>query len=185
MDNDKKTTNPEVLVKQETTTGHVASAAPIPVVPSSDQMTISRSDFDKLISTIQEQNKKIDILYDVADKSRLAKATAGANGEPLIKTVKVRKWPESDKYVVGWKLVRNQSEIINNRWIENQETYVIFNDGSSIEVPLIEFYRKPEFEKAEILSKTRTEDAKGKEVQILKLRFRDGKVIEIDSAFIN
>lgn len=152
---------------------------------SENEMVMDKKDFESLLNTIKEQNKKIELLFDVADKGRLAKATSGANGEPLIKTVRVQKWPENGKFILGWKLINNQSEIVNGRWIEKQDTFLVFEDGTNLEVSLLDFYRKPVYEKAEILSRTRNENTKGEETQILKVRFSDGKVIEIDASFIN
>lgn len=171
---------------QETTSKNPENATPAATpIAGPGQIVIDKSDFEKLISTITEQNKKIDVLFQAADKNRLARAYAGADGESLIKTVKVSKFSDNDKLIVGWKLTSNQSEIINNRWIEKQDTMLVFEDGTTLEIPLLDFYRKIVKEKAEIVSRVRKEDNRGKEIQILKLRFKDGKELEIDSAFIN
>ncbi len=154
------------------------------VKPKYEKMEIDRADFDRLISTIADQNKKISLLFDVADKGRLAKAQANSNGEPLIKTVKVSVWPDNKKFIVAWKLTRNISEIVNGRWIEDQKTLLVFSDGNSEEVSLLDFYRKPTKQKAEILSRSTTEKD-GQSVQILKLKFTDGQELEIDANYIN
>ncbi len=148
-----------------------------------DQVMIDRKDLDKLFETIKDQGKKIEVLYDVADKGRLAKAMSGTNGESLIKTVKISRW-DNGLIIVGWKLTHNQSEIINGRWIEKQDTMLVFSDGSMLEVPLLDFYRKVKKETAEIVSRTKKEIG-GVETQILNLRMKDGLTFEIDAAFIN
>lgn len=151
-----------------------------------DQVVIDRADLDKLFNTISDQGKQIDTLFQVADKGRLARLAG--SGEGLIKTVKVSKY--EGKYVLAWKLTHNQSEIVNGRWIENQATMLILDDPtadgktSSVEIPLIDFYRKITKDVAEIVKRSSTDEG-GKVTRFLQLRFKDGKELSIDENFIN
>lgn len=167
-------------------TGVVSTPPAAAAASVGEKVTIDKKDFELMMETIKSQGKQIGILFESADKSRLARAMAGSNGESLIKTVKVRRWPDNGKYIIGWKLVTNQSEIVNNRWIEKQDTTLMFDDGTSLsDVSLLDFYRKPTMEKAEVLKRLREEDEKGNEIQTYQVRFKDGKTINIGAAYIN
>ncbi len=171
---------------KETTLSEHKDVKVEPVVVKPGQMVIDKTDFEKLLGTIKEQNQKIEILFQAADKNRIARAYAGADGESLIKTVKINRFSDNQKLIVRWKLTSNQSEIINGRWIENQATILVFEDGSNLEIPLLDFYRKIDKEtKGEIVSRVKKTDEKGKETQMLTLRLKDGKELQIDATFIN
>lgn len=150
-----------------------------------EMVSLPKEKLEQLFATLQKQSEQIGILFDAADKNRLARAQANENGEPLIKTVKVSKWQDNGKYILGWKLTKNVSEIIAGRWVEDQKTMLVFDDGSNVEVSLLDFYRKIEKEKAEILGRNKKQDSKGIITEILSLQFNDGKQIEIDLKYVN
>lgn len=157
----------------------------VDVKPKNDpQVTISKSDLEKLISTVEKQAKDINLLYEVADKSRLAKAQSGPDGASLIKTVKVSVWPDNNKFIISWKNTKNVSEIVGRVWVEDQRTLLVFDDGTNTEISLLDFYRKPTKQKVEVLSR-QSDDSSGKIVKTYKVRFADGRELEIGEDFIN
>lgn len=150
-----------------------------------ESVSIPMADYKRLMETLEDQSKKIEVLFGAADKARLAKVQQDGRGEPLIKTVKVSKWMDNGKLVLGWKLIKNISEIVNGRWVEDQRTEMVFEDGSKEEASLLDFYRKAEKVQAEIVGRNTKEDMLGRPVQILKVRFSDGKTLDIDARYIN
>lgn len=149
-----------------------------------EKITITRKEFDTMISTIERQSKDIGTLFEVADKSRLAKIQ-NATGESLIKTVKISRWPDTKKLILGWKLTKNISEIVNGRWIEEQKTIIIFEDGTNEEITLLDFYRKIEKIKGEVLKRRTEQDSTGAKKEYVTVGLEGGKQVELDLAFIN
>lgn len=149
------------------------------------KVEVTKSDLESLVKRIEDQSRTIDLLIEASDKSRLAKANE-QSGRPLIRTVRVLKFPETGKLVIGWKSTFNQCEIINGRWVEDQRTLVMFDDGTSKEITLLDFYRKMVGVKAEVVSSDQTVDEKtGKINKVLKVRFEDGRELQISELFIN
>lgn len=178
-------TTPAPTVSEVAAISSSVGVASVSTTEPEPMMQISKKDFETLISTIKKNQDDIKLLYNVADQGRLARVNSAANGESLIKIVKVNKWPDNNLIIMGWKLINNQSEIINGRWIEKQDTRLVFEDGSILEVSLLDFYRKITRDKAEIVSRRNDISEEGVETQTLKLRLGDGKIIEIGSAYIN
>lgn len=148
------------------------------------KVEVTKEDLQALMRKIEDQSQTIEILLRASDKSRLAKAMTDG-GKPLIKTVRVNYYDPVGKLVVGWKNTMNQSEIINGRWIEDQRTMLIFEDGSTLEVTLLDFYRKMSGVKTEVVSSVEKMDEKGNRTKILKVRFDDGRELDIAEVFIN
>lgn len=146
---------------------------------------IEKTDLEKLMKKVEDQSKIIDLLYKAADKGRLSKAMSDNNGNVIIRTAKVSKYKENDKLVVGWKLTSNISEIVNGRWVEDQRTLLMFEDGTTTEIPLLDFYRKIIGVEGEITSRTSKYDNEGNAEELLKITFPDGRVIEVSSKFVN
>jgi hypothetical protein len=150
------------------------------------KVEINESDLSVLIKKIEDQGKAINLLTEAADKTRLAKAMSKGGSEPLIKTVKVRKYDPEGKLVIGWKLTSNQCEIINGRWVEDQRSLIMFEDGETKEVPLLDFYRKMSHEIAEIVSRVSETGSDGVIKEYLNIRLQEsGKSFKIGVEFIN
>lgn len=148
----------------------------------SDTVEVKKEDLQRLFDRIEKQEKDIEILYKVADKGRLENQTK--NGEPLIKTCKISTF--DGNIIIAWKLKKNICEIVNGRWVEDQVTELIFEDGKVLELPILDFYRKiVKIDGVEILSKSVSYNDKGEEESLLKLQLPDGKVLEIKSNYIN
>ena len=142
-----------------------------------------RADFNKMMSQIEKQSKDIDLLYRASDKHRIAKEL-NKEGENLIRETNVRTWGDTGKLIVKWDdLVTNRSEIIQGKWYEEQTTTFYFEDGESMTVPYLEFVRKTLIKvPAEIIGTT--QDARTG-FTIFKLQFPNGKILLLDSRFVN
>jgi len=153
-------------------------------IKKSDTVEISRDDFNKLMDRLDKQAKDIGTLYQVADKSRLARAQGPE--ENLIKQAKVSTWDDTGKFIIGWKLVSNRCEVVMGRWVEEQDVVIVFEDGETLKIPLIEFYRKTLHKiSADIIARTEEFDEKNNKINMFKLQFPNGKVLLINSAFVN
>ena len=150
-----------------------------------DMVEVSREDLNSLISRLDNYEKNTALLMKAADKGRLAKAIS-QDGNILIHTVKVSKWDDTDNYVIGWKLKTNRAENVMGKYTEDQTTDVFFEESETVTVPLLEFYRKTIVkETAEIISKDEKTNLDGTKTELLKLKFPNGKILEINSKFIN
>lgn len=151
---------------------------------------VEESVLNDLIKRVETLSKDQNTLFQAADKQRLAKVYEGA-GQSLVKQVKVSYFTDIDKYIIGWKMVKNTSEIMphTGKWVEDQRVIVIFDDGEmSEEMQLVDFYRKinSNKKKADIISQTQKFDEKEKtSINILEVEFENGKRLLIDSRFIN
>jgi len=145
-----------------------------------EMVQVKKTDLDSMLSRLDSLTKNQDLLFKAQDKNRLSKAMNDGKGV-LIHTTKVSKWDDTGKYVIGWKLSTNKCEVVQGRWIEEQNATVIFEEGEPITVPLLEFYRKTiKKDTGEIISR---ENKDGNE--ILTIQFLDGKKLLINSNYIN
>lgn len=163
---------------------------PAPVIKDKDKkdefVQIKRSDFDRMMGQMEKQSKDIELLYKTADKSRLAKEM-DKDGENLVKQAKVSVWEDTNDFIVGWKLITNKCEVIMGKWIEEQTVNVIFDNGKTMTVPLLEFYRRTlKKVPADIISRDeKSDEITKKKSTIFKLQFDNGKTLLIDSTFVN
>tara|TARA_R110000868_G_scaffold171824_2_gene407608 strand:- start:1255 stop:1854 length:600 start_codon:yes stop_codon:yes gene_type:complete len=150
-----------------------------------DIVEIKREDLDRMMKIMESQGRDISLLLKTADKSRIAKEL-NKDGENLIKQCKVRTWDDTDKLIMGWKLVTNKCEVVMGKWIEEQICTIIFEDGETLTIPLLEFYRKTlKKVEADIISRTDEYDVNNNKIVILKLQFPTGKTILLNSVFAN
>ena len=150
-----------------------------------DTVEIKRTDFDKMMKQLETQSKDISLLMKTADKGRIAKELNKA-GENLIKQCNVRTWDDTGKIIIGWKLITNRCEVIQGNWSEDQTCSIIFEDGEILTVPLLEFYRKTLIKiPVDIVARTEELDDKNNKITIFKLQFPSGKILLLNSVFIN
>ena len=147
---------------------------------------VKKEDLQNLFKRLDTLSKNQELLFEAADKNRLSKAQ-NKSGEPLIHTVKISKWDDTDKYVVGWKLIKNRCEVINGVMVTEQNTQVVLNDGTVLEsVPLLEFYRKIiKKDTGEIISKENKYESNGNLEEIYKIQLSNGMELLINSKFVN
>lgn len=149
------------------------------------KVMIKQSDLNMLFEKIEKLTKGQETLFDVADKSRLMRHQA-MSGDALIRTAKISIY--NGKYVMGWNLTKNVSEIMpgTGRWVEDQSTMLVFDDGSTEEIPLIDFYRKITKESGEIVNQTdQLDEVTKNKVTIFTIEMKTGKQINIDNRFVN
>jgi len=150
-----------------------------------DTVEIKRTDFDKMMKQLETQSKDISLLMKTADKGRIAKELNKV-GENLIKQCNVRTWDDTGKIIIGWKLITNRCEVIQGSWSEDQTCSIIFEDGEILTVPLLEFYRKTLIKiPVDIVARTEELDDKNNKITIFKLQFPSGKILLLNSVFIN
>lgn len=149
---------------------------------------VKSEDLQSIFTRLDKQSKDLDLLYRASDKNRLSRAM-GENEESLVKQVKISIWQDTGVYVIGWKMTKNQSEIIAGRWVEDQQVQVVFEEGEPITVSLLEFYRKIlQKDLAEILERTqKSEKVNGRveTYEMLSVQFEDGKKLIINSRYVN
>lgn len=155
------------------------------VKPSDEKVEINKSDLDLVFKKLEDQGKTIELLVKAADKGRFNKAVGEGKSNVLIRTARVSKFKDNGQLILGWKLTSNVSEIVNGRWVEDQKTMLIFEDTTTKEIPLLDFYRKIEPVEGEIVSRTQKMDNNGESEEILTISFADGKKVELSSRFVN
>lgn len=155
------------------------------IPPKQDVVEIKREDFDKMMKQLDSQAKDISLLLKTADKSKIAKEL-NKEGENLIKQAKVSTWDDTGKLIIGWKLITNKCEVIMGKWFEEQTVTIMFDGGETLTVPLLEFYRKTlKKVEADIISRTDEYDANNNKIIVFKMQFPTGKVLLINSVFVN
>lgn len=159
---------------------------PIVETPAKEEMVqVKREDLNAILNKLETYEKNIDLLMKASDKERLARAQS-KDGKALIPSVKIAKWDDTENYVIGWKAITNKAEVVNGRYIEDLTTAVFFEDAESIVVPMLEFYRKTiRKDAADVVGKEVKVDEKGGKVELLKIRFENGKELIINSNFVN
>ncbi len=149
---------------------------------------VKAEDLTSIFARLDKQAKDLDLLYRASDKNRLSRAL-GETEESLVKQVKISVWQDTGAHVIGWKLVKNVSEIVAGRWVEDQQVQVVFEEGEPVVVPLLEFYRKIlQKDLADILERTeKSEKINGRveKFELLSIQFEDGKKLTINSRFVN
>lgn len=153
-----------------------------------DYVKVSRKDLSNLMDRLDKQNKDITLLYKASDQNRLSRAM-GETEDSLIKKVKVSVWQDNGQHVIGWKMIKNQSEIVAGRWVEDQTVEIFFEEAKPVTVTLLEFYRKI-FQKdlAEILERTQKIEkihGRSEEYELFTVQFEDGKTLKINSKYVN
>jgi len=159
------------------------------VVTKEETVVVSKKDLEgflKRLEGLEADNKR---LIAVADKGRLAnerEKQIAADGTPLIRTVKLSRLSATapaSKIVVAWKLIENESYMDGTRHIENQSMQIVFRDGTSEKMRLIDFYRRQNKQLVgEIISRSRNEKTGDTELEI---ELRDGDRLTVPIKFVN
>jgi len=146
---------------------------------------VKKEDLAGLFTRLDKYEKDIQMLYKVSDKSRLQREQN--TGGVLINTVKISRWDGGTAHVIAWKLDSNRCEVVNGRWVEDQQATVILDEGEPVTVPLLEFYRKIiQKDVAEIIGREKKYDKQNNsEYEIFKVELPNGQTLEINSQFVN
>jgi hypothetical protein len=89
------------------------------------------------------------------------------------------------KMVVAWKTLKDEvyRDAKTNRWVEDQVVKLIFEDGTSLDMPLMNWYRQYELKPATVISKS-TNETTGM-VSLKIKRDEDGKEVELNVLYVN
>jgi hypothetical protein len=156
-----------------------------PVKKEEEMVQVKQADLNAILGKLETYEKNIDLLMKASDKERLARAQT-KDGKALIPSVKIAKWDDTDNYVIGWKPMTNKAEVINGRYMEDLTTMIFFEEAEPITVPMLEFYRKTiRKDSADVVGKEQKIDERGNKVDLLKIRFENGKELIINSNFVN
>lgn len=144
----------------------------------------SREDDKATISKLTEDNK---MLLSIADKKRLADYEIKNNNGSLSKTAKV--WLFDDKFIIGWKMVRNRVVAnLHRNIVEAEQTIELTlkstsNPDEKPEQKIVlykEFIDQKIAKEGEVVRVVSEEDA-----TFYKIQFSDGLEVEVDVKFLN
>lgn len=125
--------------------------------------------------------KDRDMLLEVVDKGRLQNWQARNSPQGLVRSA--RAWVYDDKLVKGTVMLKNIAFTDNiGRVHTDQVLKVIFEDTSEKETTYDEFMKSRTLLEGDIISRS-TDDLSGQ--TFYKLKFKDGKEIEINYLFLN
>lgn len=153
-------------------------------------------------SQVAERDRTIEKLTYAADKNRMGIWEERNAAGDIIRTVTIGSWlykfPDSEKteqrFVMATQLIQDEVMIEDNggvrRLVERQTLRVFLDDGVdadnkmkfvTVDVPYVRFYQNVLRVPATVIGESKTEDGS----HIRKVRFPDGKTLEIDIRFIN
>lgn len=154
------------------------------VVNKIKELEKSREEDKRTISKMIDDNK---MLLSIADKKRLADYEIKNNNGSLTKTAKV--WLFDDKFIIGWKMVRNRVVAnLHRNIVEAEQTIeLVLKNATKPEEPeekrivlYKEFIDQKVSKEGEVVRVVSEEDA-----TFYKIQFSDGLEIEIDVKFLN
>ena len=149
-----------------------------------DTIEVSKESLDKILSTLEEQKKQIDILTKASDKSRLEFAMSKET-KPTGSVVKLSTYSfqGKDKIIIGWEMIKNDvyKDPITMAWRENQVIKFKFTDDTSAEVDYNNAMKGIVKIECNVLS--RDKDINGHET--FKVVTPSGEEIVIGSEFVN
>lgn len=145
-----------------------------------------RAEMDLIKEAISEEKKSREELNQqvnyIADKSRLLNwenKVTNANAKVLLYNLR----EYNGKIVVGWTdlktnlIYKNEAKV----WVENQTTTLLYDDGTTEDVPL----RLWEGERKQIEAMYEGEELTKDGGRIIKLSLKDGRKFNIDVKFLN
>lgn len=132
---------------------------------------------------IAAQNKKIEMLLEVADKARLANWERNNNENGIIRNAKLTVW--ENKIVLGWQMVIDEVGFVDGKLIEKQVIRLWLDQGVGVEpitvdVNYLDFARHLRKAEGEIVKQS-----KGKDSESYTVQMKDGRQFEVDIRFIN
>ena len=182
--------NQAVVVKDEVATAAVEKTEELSPtvdnpVDNPETVTIAKKDFETMMETLEKQSKDIDLLMKASDKSRLQKAK-GDDPEVLIHQATLKTWDDTGNIIIAWKLITNKCEVVMGKWIEDQSVVIVFEDGKTKTVSLLEFYRRTLIKvTGDIVSTTTELDENENKINLITLELESGKKITVNSSFLN
>lgn len=147
--------------------------------------TSSSAEVNELVNSLIRKNteleNKVAMLINVADKRAINNYFL-QNKEKISQTIRLRTF--NGKVVISWKVVKD--EVMRDprtlAWTENQIMELVYEDGSKEEVNMLVFARLFSYEN--FTKKAVTVDDEERELLTLSSNI-DGRIIKVDSVFIN
>lgn len=136
----------------------------------------------KLEDKIAEATKTNAMLLEVADEKKLANYYA-RNAGSIPKVVRLREI--NGNVIIGWKTIVDEvsTDPATGRWYENQQVEVLFEDGSTRQMHLLEFNRAFGYIKANVISTMVDQSTQSTALKVK--RIDNGKEYDISITFIN
>lgn len=115
-----------------------------------EEVLVSKKYIEGLKEIVEKQGEKIDILTAIADRKRLsayrARHKEKSFAEVSVRTVEVyneETKETQDKVVMAWKTLSNRvyQDPTTKRWLEDQRVKLFYQDGTTEEMPVLNFYR--------------------------------------------
>jgi hypothetical protein len=148
-----------------------------------------------LLKEIQSELKKLKqdnaVLLQIADKKALG-LYYSRHQQKMPGRINYRVMPVTKedgtmekKMVVAWKTVKDEvyKDPKTGRWVEDQIVKIIYEDGTSIDMPLMTWYRQYELKPATVISK-KTDEVTGM-VSFKVKRDEDSKEVELNVLYVN
>lgn len=179
--------------KKSTEAKKTESTPPPPTPPApADSKSYSGEEVRGLISELRDSftedlKKRDDIIGDLvkaADQGRLSKVRSQKEG-PIVRQVHITLSQDRERMVVGWKTIEDKvyKDVVKGLYHEIQVMRVFFDDDSKKDMSY-ELFTRLRDNRVSCDVVARTEDDKGNIVFKLK-RLDNGKVLELDQAFVN
>ncbi len=173
--------NKEELNKKEddanTTTGSATSQASKPKV---ETIMVNKKVLDQILAKQESQDKEIEMLREVADKSRLY-WWEEKNKKPTTKVVRLT--VIEGKIVVGWKTIIDEVfQDTNGIFHEKQVIEIYFEDGTKKSLNYIDFTRLTNKIEVELIKRMKDEEQGTESVTV---KTKEGKEYTIGIEFIN
>jgi len=137
---------------------------------------------ERLLTTVENQGKKIEILTEVADKSRLNRVEEMRSQGKLVKKVNLNMY--DNKVVIGWTKVKDDVYMDHEgRLHEDQIVGLIFKGETKVskELDVRSFSRLITKVAVEVIEESKDRDGNTN----LVVQTPDGEEIKIDARFIN
>lgn len=153
--------------------------------PKPKTVEVNEDALQQLIKTVEDQQKRISMLTEVADKGRMD-LWQRRHQAPMLKKVHLTTY--NGKTVVGWRMTANEvyQNPLTGAWHEKQEVEVLYEDNGKEVLPYKIFMTQSEKLPATVLSTVR--DSEGNETLTVEVETQPGqppKKLVIGSRFIN
>jgi len=156
-----------------------------------DTIEVSKGLLESIQKEIEQLKQDKNMLLEMADERKRSQYFIRHQSK-LPKTVSLRAFQLDDgkggmveKIVIGWETKKDDvfKDPLTMRWTEIQKVNIIFEDGTSKEMHLLDWIRNYKKVKAKILSRSIDEE---KKVETFKVIREDNeKEYEISSDFVN
>ncbi len=139
-----------------------------------------KDSLEGLLKKVEKLEKDRDLLLSVADKRALAMHYQRNQGD-VPKNIKLRQI--DGKVIIGWRNVKDDVyDTGNNKWVEDQQTELLFEDKSSKIMRIKDFerlHKKVMCERLEVINGEKGDIS-------FKVKRKDtGKVYVINACFVN